>query len=614
LFNSGYGEYIGDYVPVQPGEKLYGEVYTMRESGASGTAGVFYMGIAQYDKDKRPIADNNALDYFVASGETIPTDGVWAKRSGTKTLTTSHAPYGGSDGGPVRYVRPYVIVNYISGTIPTYWAGAMIRRIAPFRDTGVVAFNGNVGIGTTTPSTQLSVKGNGDGSMLVGDSGFTNFTGISLNGVLSATDYNITSGIGDRNLYINRPTGYETVFREGNAVTSMVIKSGGNVGIGTTTPGAKLTVAGDALIYAANPVLTLASPNSSWVLQNVNGAQFRILEGGTSERFTIASGGNIGIGTSTPTTKLYVANGNSGVSAVAGTALTVDSSGNNFLSLLTPSANSSGVTFGNLLSNVDGGIYYNSVSSRGIDFRTSGNSTRMVIDANGNVGVGTTTPGSRLTVSGTTTLVGSATGPTALRVMGNIDNTTASTVNPFAVGSVTTGSSPQAIAVSGRYAYVANYTSSTLQVIDITNPTSPLVVGSITTGANPQDVAVAGSYAYIVNYTSGTLQIFNIANPTALSIVGSLTVGTNPSAVRVVGKYAYVLNSTSATLQIVDISNPASPASVGVVATGGGDPFNITVSGNYAYVTNYGSNTLKVIDISTPALPPSVDSKVRSER
>jgi hypothetical protein len=41
---------------------------------------------------------------------------------------------------------------------------------------------------------------------------------------LSGTDYNFTSSASDKNLYINRPGGFETVFREANGTTNMIIK------------------------------------------------------------------------------------------------------------------------------------------------------------------------------------------------------------------------------------------------------------------------------------------------------------------------------------------------------------------------------------------------------
>lgn len=118
-----------------------------------------YYGVAQYDKDKKPIAGNKALNYFVTNNSTVPQNSVWNKYSGTITLATSHTPYSTSDGGPVRYVQTYVIVNYQTGTIPTNYRGILLRRATPFRDSGAVSFNGNVGIGTKSPQTALDANG-----------------------------------------------------------------------------------------------------------------------------------------------------------------------------------------------------------------------------------------------------------------------------------------------------------------------------------------------------------------------------------------------------------------------------------------------------------------------
>lgn len=158
--SNGILEFAGDYVPVQPGESLTGEFWAMRASGSTGSAGFLYCGVSRFDKDKKPISGNSGLDYFVASGAIVPQTGTWTRYSGATTLPLSHTPFDGSDGGPVRYVRPYVIVNYHSGTIPTYWGGVVLRRVTPFRGAGPVAINGNLGLGTSAPQAKLDVVGN----------------------------------------------------------------------------------------------------------------------------------------------------------------------------------------------------------------------------------------------------------------------------------------------------------------------------------------------------------------------------------------------------------------------------------------------------------------------
>jgi len=133
---------------------------------------------------------------------------------------------------------------------------------------------GNVGIGITgTPSTALSVKGNG-ANIRVGDFACgTGFGGIGIgNATPSCTNYNL---LGDgKNTDLNRPTGGIISLRENN-VEQMRIDAGGFVGIGVTNPSTSLSVKG-------------------------NGANIRVGD------FACGSGfGAIGIGTATPSCTNY---------------------------------------------------------------------------------------------------------------------------------------------------------------------------------------------------------------------------------------------------------------------------------------------------------------------
>jgi len=67
-----YAEYRSDFLPVQAGETIYGEIWAMRETGATGTSGGLYFGVARYDKDQLPIATNSAIAYFVCGNAAVP--------------------------------------------------------------------------------------------------------------------------------------------------------------------------------------------------------------------------------------------------------------------------------------------------------------------------------------------------------------------------------------------------------------------------------------------------------------------------------------------------------------------------------------------------------------
>jgi trimeric autotransporter adhesin len=109
----------------------------------------------------------------------------------------------------------------------------------------------------------------------------------------------------------------------------------------------------------------------------------------------ILNGQNTGIGTATPGNTLHVFKGSAGiVSGFADAPLIVENSTQCFINILAPDAVQKGVLFGSPSSNVSGGLIYNNIfNPNGLQFRTNGNVTRMVLTDNGNLGVGTVSPG-----------------------------------------------------------------------------------------------------------------------------------------------------------------------------------------------------------------------------
>jgi hypothetical protein len=251
-----------------------------------------------------------------------------------------------------------------------------------------------VGIGTTTPSTKLTIVGNGTGQALIGDLfGSGNYTGIALNNSIVAAEYNFLSSPTDTTLYINRPTAGAIRFREQNA-DQMFIATGGNVGINTTSPATKLDVQGDGvklrLSTATNPTTYNFEIESRF--DSADTINFYGTSGNNLLKYIFntnalnlqPAGGSVGIGTTTPTEKLHVVGGNIKVN-------------NSFAAYFGDSANNNG-----------GRIYIPAASNEFVIDQANNASlllvtnggTRMTILGGGNIGIGTTSPSEELHVFG----------------------------------------------------------------------------------------------------------------------------------------------------------------------------------------------------------------------
>ncbi|UCE18071.1 MAG: hypothetical protein JSV84_14600 [Gemmatimonadota bacterium] len=152
------------------------------------------------------------------------------------------------------------------------------------------------------------------------------------------------------------------------------------------------------------------------------------------------------------------------------------------------------------------------------------------------------------------------------------------------------------VAVRGNYAYVADWSS--VQIIDISDPTSPSLVGNYDAPrVYAYDVAVSDSYAYVASGYSGLL-ILDISNPCSPTLVGSVGTSDEAVGVAVLGDYAYVASRFSG-LHIIDISNPASPFRTGSYRC---YISAVAVTGNYAFLGDR-PHGLTILDISDPTSP-----------
>ncbi|KND47938.1 MAG: hypothetical protein AB199_04240 [Parcubacteria bacterium C7867-004] len=211
----------------------------------------------------------------------------------------------------------------------------------------------------------------------------------------------------------------------------------------------------------------------------------------------------------------------------------------------------------------------------------SSTGTSFMVTNGGNVGIGTSTVGSKLTLAG-----------------GNF--TQLASGNPTQKGVYNTTGNAGTSVIVGKYAYVADDTAG-LQIIDVSNPALPTLVSTLDTSGFATDIAVAGKYAYISDYAGG-LKVIDISNPISPILVGTYSTGAFAYfSLAVSGKYAYVVDITGATMIVIDISNPAAP--VGVASLSGlSSPQDIQVVGKYAYIADNFSG-LRIVDISNPLAP-----------
>jgi hypothetical protein len=157
-----------------------------------------------------------------------------------------------------------------------------------------VQYDGNVGIGTSSPAYKLDVTGE------IRQTGF-NFWFSSAR----------IGGDGSGNIDINYNNGSSPSFTWYNGGTSALarITSTGNMGIGTTSPTDKLDVDGAVYIRGGNS-LKLDNTSNNYVAQINNGgssgASTLVFQTGGSARMRIINNGNVGIGIATPSTELEV--------------------------------------------------------------------------------------------------------------------------------------------------------------------------------------------------------------------------------------------------------------------------------------------------------------------
>jgi energy-coupling factor transporter ATP-binding protein EcfA2 len=213
----------------------------------------------------------------------------------------------------------------------------------------------NVGIGVNSPNAKLSISS----------------TGNELAG--SATGNTLTTNAG----FLSNAADSEL------SMANIGFMSGNNSSLGVrayrTSMGNDWTSTALLLEYDID---NTARVNSSYLALNANG--------------------NLGIGTITPGAKLHIQNGASGATPFVFSRLAIESNGHTYINLLSPAMSESAILFGIPGSSANGGLIFNNENTpNGFQFRVNGNLTKMVLDAQGRLGIGNFTPQYPLSFNGT---------------------------------------------------------------------------------------------------------------------------------------------------------------------------------------------------------------------
>jgi hypothetical protein len=283
------------------------------------------------------------------------------------------------------------------------------------------ATNNRVGVGTTSPGQNLHVASSSTGQTLVNIEN-TSAGGYSWNiGTIGSV-----AGLG--------PVGTFIIRDSTNGANRIAIGTSGSVGIGTSSPvsGRRLTVATtgtDSAIRIDAPTgyqsyleltenASLTSGNY-WQIGKIattNALQFW----NGAERMRITSAGNVGIGTTDPQDNLDVAgNARVGQGQVSSNATVgvlgiysgmTFNTGNAQLKFFGKSVDNTGLTYelGRISSGsigsaytIGGGLIFSTASNNGANVMTL--SPRMYITATGEVGIGDSSPSTKLSVGGSNT-------------------------------------------------------------------------------------------------------------------------------------------------------------------------------------------------------------------
>ena len=250
---------------------------------------------------------------------------------------------------------------------------------------------GNVGIGTTSPSLAFHVKTSNVGdTMILENSSALGYATMQMK-TPSQTFYIGLGGASEaQNLYRDK------LYILNQSSNGIVLDTNGYVGIGTKSPIRSLHVTNNMRIGGSGAVIDLGDDLTTQIYRNGTTSEMRFNTNST-ERFTITSTGNVGIGTVSPANSLHVYGSTNGE---IGTRLENANSGSSAYTVIRVT-NDVGLCAMFLNSSTrisDGGT--NTMTIRNdigpLRLQGSGANNTLWLSTGGNIGFGTTSPSALL--------------------------------------------------------------------------------------------------------------------------------------------------------------------------------------------------------------------------